>query len=100
MDDEQLAKRFGAIERQLRTISLHLGLDCPPFPSDGLTTEVTASAEGWSSTGGTGSSQSALPAEIVELARAGHKIEAIKRLRTLTGASLLEAKRAIDALDG
>ena len=46
------------------------------------------------------SPQSALPAEIVELAQAGHKIEAIKRLRTLTGASLLEAKRAVDALDG
>jgi hypothetical protein len=78
MDDEQLAQRFGAIERQLRMISVHLGVDCPPFPSDG---------------------QSGLPADIVELARSGHKIEAIKRLRALTGASLLEAKNAVDALD-
>lgn len=100
MDDEQLAHRFGAIERQLRTISRHLGIDCPPFASDGPTSEVGAPADGWSSTRGTPSPQSALPAEIVELAQAGHKIEAIKRLRTLTGASLLEAKRAVDALDG
>ena len=97
MDDEQLAQRFGAIERQLRILSVHLGVDCPPFPSDGLTTDGEP-ANSWSSARGAGSPQPGLPADIVELAQSGHKIEAIKRLRALTGASLLEAKRAVDAL--
>ena len=99
MDDEQLAQRFGAIERQLRMISAHLGVDCPPFPSDGLTTEPGQPPNSWSSTQGAGLAQPGLPADIVELASSGHKIEAIKRLRALTGASLLEAKRAVDALE-
>jgi hypothetical protein len=36
VDDAQLATRFGAIEQQLGLISQHLGIDCPPFASDGL----------------------------------------------------------------
>ena len=97
MDDEQLAQRFGAIERQLRIISVHLGVDCRG--GDGLTTERGEPANSCSSARGAGSVQPGLPADIVELAQSGHKIEAIKRLRVLTGASLLEAKRAVDALD-
>ena len=41
---------------------------------------------------------SPVPPDIVELARAGHKIEAIKRIREVTGAGLRDAKNAIDAL--
>lgn len=100
MDDEQLGQRFAAIERQLRIISVHLGIDCPSFPSDGLTTEAGEQVERSSSISSASSPQSGLPADIVELAQSGHKIEAIKRVRALTGASLLEAKRAVDALDG
>jgi hypothetical protein len=97
MDDVQLSERLGAIERQLRIISSHLGIDCPPFASDLTGTRAEVPAGGWS-LGATQSLQSGLPADIVDLARTGHKIEAIKRLRMLTGASLREAKDAIDAL--
>jgi ribosomal protein L7/L12 len=94
MDDAQLATRLGAIERQLRLVSEQLGVDCPPFASDGLASQAEASGDARPA------DQSALPAEVVDLARTGHKTEAISRLRHLTGASLLEAKRAVDALDG
>jgi ribosomal protein L7/L12 len=83
VDDALLARRFEAIERQLRLISEQLGIDCPPFAGDAL-------APAGSGPG--------LPGEVVELARAGHTTQAISRMRQLTGASLLEAKRAVDAL--
>jgi hypothetical protein len=44
VDDAQLARRFGAIEQQLRLISQQLGIDCPPFASDGLGPEVAEPA--------------------------------------------------------
>jgi ribosomal protein L7/L12 len=37
-------------------------------------------------------------AEVIRLARAGRKLEAIKRHRELTGADLAEAKSVIDSL--
>lgn len=40
-----------------------------------------------------------LPADVVEAWRAGHKVEAIKRLRESTAMGLAEAKAAVDALD-
>ena len=86
MDDAQLARRFGAIESQLRRISEHLGIDCPAFAGTAETPrgEPAESAD--------------LPVEVVELARAGHATQAVSKLRELTGATLLEAKRAVDAL--
>ena len=91
VDDAQLAVRFGAIEQQLRLISEHLGIDCPAFAGDGLGSPAPAAQPGAGPSPG-------LPAEVVDLARAGHSTEAISLLRRLTGASLLEAKRAVDAL--
>jgi ribosomal protein L7/L12 len=41
---------------------------------------------------------SAVPAEVVELARAGKTVQAISLLRKLTGATLVEAKRVVDSL--
>lgn len=38
-------------------------------------------------------------AEIIVLIRLGRKVEAIKRMRELTGASLAEAKNAVEALE-
>jgi ribosomal protein L7/L12 len=96
MDDAQLAERFAAIERQLRMISEHLGVDCPRFASDGVPTEAERAADGLRPSAG--GEASALPREVVDLARAGHTIEAISRLRHLTGSTLPEAKRAVDAL--
>ncbi len=81
MDDPTLVKRFAALEAQLRLISEKLDIPCPPFPTQ------------------TGPAQpGGLPAEVVELAEQGHATRAVARLRELTGASLLEAKRAVDAL--
>jgi ribosomal protein L7/L12 len=78
VDDAQLARRFELIEAQLRLLSEQLGL---PYAA---TVEAANASE--------------LPPEVVELARAGNKTEAVKQLRQLTGATLLEAMRAIDAL--
>jgi ribosomal protein L7/L12 len=39
-----------------------------------------------------------VPAEVVELVRAGQKIQAISELRRLTGASLVEAKDIVESL--
>ena len=40
----------------------------------------------------------AVPAEVIALAREGHAIEAIRRLRKLRGPGLLQAKRIVDAI--
>jgi ribosomal protein L7/L12 len=82
MDDTQLAHRFAIIEKQLRAISQHLGIDCPEFASDGLVSAGT----------------SEVPAEVVQLARSGKAIQAISLLRQLTGATLVEAKKIVDSL--
>jgi ribosomal protein L7/L12 len=82
MDDTQLAQRFAIIEKQLRAISQHLGIDSPEFASDGL------------ASGGA----SGVPAEVVQLARSGKAIQAISLLRQLTGATLVEAKKVVDSL--
>ena len=80
MDDAALAQRFGAIEAQLALISEHLGLGCPPF------------------SGATGPTDGGAPPEVLELARGGKEMQAISRLRQLTGLSLVEAKRVVDGL--
>ncbi|MFZ1162616.1 hypothetical protein [Mycobacterium sp.] len=41
---------------------------------------------------------SGMPAAVVELARAGNLIAAIKEYRRITGADLAEAKRAVEAI--
>jgi ribosomal protein L7/L12 len=84
VDDAQLARRFGLIEQQLRVLSEHLGIDCPVFAGD-------------SSSAGSGA-EPAVPAAVLELARAGKSTQAISEFRKLTGASLLEAKRVVDSL--
>jgi ribosomal protein L7/L12 len=39
-----------------------------------------------------------VPVEVVELARAGRKTEAVTRYRELTGMTLVEAKSVVDGL--
>lgn len=80
MDDAALAQRFGAIEQQLKLISEHLGVECPPFA------------------GTAGDGDGVVPAEVLELARGGRETQAISRLRQLTGMTLVEAKRVVDGL--
>jgi ribosomal protein L7/L12 len=41
---------------------------------------------------------SGMPAAVVELARAGNLIAAIKEYRSITGAGLAEAKKAVEAI--
>ena len=71
---QQYRERFKAIETQLALISEKLDL---PYenPND---------AE--------------VPAEVLELARAGKRIDAVKRYRTLTGASLDVAQDVVSKL--
>jgi len=71
---QQFRERFTAIENQLALLSEKLGV---PYenPND---------AE--------------VPAEVVELARAGKRIDAVKQYRTLTGASLDVAQEVVSKL--
>jgi ribosomal protein L7/L12 len=71
--DAQHAYRLAQLERQVALIMQHLGIQDP-----GPTT--TASAR------------------VVELARSGNKIEAIKQYRQETGADLGTAKGVVDQL--
>jgi ribosomal protein L7/L12 len=65
-----LSERIGALEAQMVLVSEKVGLPYAP-----------ASA--------------AVPADVVELARAGKTLDAIKRYRELTGAGLEEAREAV-----
>ena len=87
MDDAQLIRRLELIEQQIRVLSERAGVECPPFASDG----AHAAAAPAQTAGG-------IPAEVVELARAGKSTQAISTFRKLTGATLLEAKRVVDSL--
>ena len=87
MNDPQLEQRLAAIEHQLRLVSDRLGIPCPPFPS-----------EFGPPPGFGGSPFGGLPPDVVELARSGNALAAIKRYREITGASLAEAKDAIDRI--
>ncbi len=84
-------RRFERIEQQIRVLSEHLGVECPPFASDrphpGADAVAVPAPE-----------ESGVPAEVVELARAGKSTQAVSTFRKLTGATLLEAKRVVDAL--
>jgi ribosomal protein L7/L12 len=90
VDDAMLARRFGLIDQRLRALYEHLGI--PWAASDG---ELPNPEEERAV-----STAPVLPAEVVELARAGHANDAVSRLRQLTGMSLLEAKRAVDTIAG
>jgi len=71
MDDPTLLKRLQAIEEQLDILSRHAGV---PYSRPGY----------------------GLPPNVRNLALAGKTIDAIKEYRALTGASLMEAKEAVE----
>ena len=87
MDDVLLAKRFAALEAQVKLLSDQAGLSCPPFPG------AVGVADGQPSP-----STSQIPDEIIALARAGKTSQAISAYRRLTGVTLLEAKRTVEDL--
>ena len=70
---EETNRRLAAIEEQLALVSENLGL---PY------TTPTAG----------------VPPDVVELARAGKQLEAIKRYRDLTGASMNDARSVVAGL--
>ena len=75
MNDEQLAKRLDYIEQHLARIAAAVGYRYTPMNSN-----------------------PGLPPEVVQLANAGKKIQAIKLYRDITGAGLKEAKDVVDGL--
>jgi ribosomal protein L7/L12 len=91
VDEAQLIRRFERIEQQIRLLSERLGVECPTFASDRPHADANAAAVA-------APEESGVPAEVVELARAGKSTQAISTFRKLTGATLLEAKRVVDAL--
>ncbi len=79
--DAVTTMRLESIERKLDTILTSLGIEIPP-PAYGPA--------------GTALQPDAVE-EIRALARAGKKIEAIKRLRDITGVGLKDAKELIES---
>lgn len=67
----ELTRRMNRLEDKVDLLLTHAGLEEPPAPRQD---------------------------EVVALARAGKKIEAIKVYREATGAGLLEAKEAVERL--
>jgi large subunit ribosomal protein L7/L12 len=78
-------RRLALLEDQVRGLSEAVGVPCPPFAGDVVTTVPGQHVDG-------------VPAEVVALARAGNAIAAIKLLRELTGAGLREAKAVVESL--
>ena len=70
---QEFFERFQRIEAQLGLVSEKLGIAFE-LPSDGL------------------------PAEVVELARSGDRLGAVKRYRELTNASFEDARNAVSKL--
>jgi ribosomal protein L7/L12 len=97
MDELQIIQRLAIIEAQLLLVSQHLGIACPPFPSTVLQGAPmgTPPAPGF---GPPPAPQPAYVAEVIALARAGKTIDAIKLFRASTGASLVEAKEAVEKI--
>lgn len=78
MDDlrpyfDQLGRRLESLEAQMALVSKEVGLTYTPLSA-------------------------AVPAEVVELARAGKTLEAMKAYRALTGADATEAKQVVAGL--
>jgi len=99
MDEMQVITRLAAIEQQLTLVSQHLGIPCPPFASTVLQGSYgPPPGAPVPPMGGPPPMQPAYVAEVIALKRAGNTIQAIKVFREATGASLLEAKTAVEQI--
>jgi ribosomal protein L7/L12 len=85
MEDPVLDRRLALLEQQVRVLSEKLGVPCPTFWSEGALHAPTPVSGG-------------VPAEVVDLVRAGKNIAAISLLRQLTGMGLREAKDVVDSI--
>ena len=83
--EAQLENAVKRIDKRLDWVEEHLsrvaGLDYVPMGRSQVRPDATS-----------------VSADVLELARAGKKIEAIKRYRELTGADMAQAREAIDNL--
>lgn len=79
--DPAVVRRLAAIERKLDAILASLGIEAPVEQMAPALAGLTPDAL----------------AEVRGLAQSGKKIEAIKRLRVLTGLGLKDAKDLVDA---
>jgi ribosomal protein L7/L12 len=85
MEDPVLYRRLALLEQQVRVLSEKLGVPCPTFGSEGALNAPTPFSGG-------------VPAEVVDLVRAGKTIAAINLLRQLTGMGLREAKDVVESM--
>ena len=74
--ETSFAERLDRLEQQVRRITEHLGLDA----DDG------------------GGDEAGIPAEVVDLARAGRQMEAIRLYTKLTGADITTATSLVNAI--
>jgi ribosomal protein L7/L12 len=96
--------RIADLERRVDFLIRYLGID-PAHVPGGV---APADTPGWTAAGGVlPSGLEVAPQDergdaelgaVYDLVHAGKKIDAIKRYRTLTGASLAEAKNAVDSI--
>ena len=100
MDEYLLLQRIEALEAQVTVLSQHAGVPCPMFASTGFAVAPNPMAPpaGTPQAGGRAPQLSPAQLAIVDLARSGNKLEAIRRYRELTGADLAEAKRFVETL--
>jgi ribosomal protein L7/L12 len=85
MEDPVLYRRLALLEQQVLVLSEKLGVPCPTFWSQAASNAPIPVSGG-------------LPAEVVDLARAGKNIAAINLLRQLTGMGLREAKDVVESI--
>jgi len=72
--ETSFAERLDRLEQQVRRITEHLGLDADDDADEGI------------------------PAEVVDLARAGRQMEAIRLYTKLTGADITTATSLVNAI--
>ena len=89
MEDSTIAHRFALLEAQVKLLSDQAGLACPPFASAGVV----------GAAGGQSAPATSQPLdEVIALKRAGKTTQAVVAYRRLTGATMLEALRAVEGI--
>lgn len=92
----QILRRLDALEAQVAVLAKEAGVTAagrPPEPAPGM--PIPSSGYGSLGAASQGGAGPAFP-DVVQLARSGNKIAAIKLYRDYTGAGLKEAKTFVD----
>jgi large subunit ribosomal protein L7/L12 len=85
MEDPVLYRRLALLEHQVRLLSEKLGVPCPTLGNEAALNSPLPFSGG-------------VPAEVLDLVRAGKTIAAINLLRQLTGMGLREAKDVVESI--